>query len=138
MRVETVDLTYLSASAFSGVGAILTALSDIAIQVFGVPLPVLLAAAAGAFLARSYLPSVGTVRALGGSTVWTVVGCALAPIIPAIAGKFGLEVPTGALAGSALVVSAGAPLLWPVVVDNLPRLAKRWFDRLSGGSNGNS
>jgi hypothetical protein len=104
----------------SGTGAIITALGEVTTQILGVPLPVVLAAIAGACVARAYLDPVGFFKAFGRVLGWVVLGCALAPLAGVLAGKvLGAAVPTNAMAGlAALVATAEA---WPLAVAFLRR-----------------
>ena len=121
---------YFLAAIFGSGAAWASALGDAAMQFLGVPLPVVLGAAAGAFLARAYLPAVddagkavGYLRALAGSAAWTIAGSVGSPtaaaIVPALL-PGSVVVPAGAIAGlAALIASAPAwwPRVWPLIVD---------------------
>lgn len=117
-----------AAGICSAIAAVGTTVSDVAVQIIGVPLPVVLAAAAGAFIARSYAAEVSFGRALGIVLAWTLIGCALAPLAQAVftatAAKFGFDVrlPPNVMAGFA-GIAAAAPwwvaLLWPMVLKRL-------------------
>lgn len=103
---------------------------DLATHVLGVPLPVVLGAAAGAGLARSLVDATGFFRALTVSAAWTVAGCTGAPLVqslaPIAAAKLfdsQLVLPTNALAGIALLISSSPlwwPKVWPMVSQWLP------------------
>lgn len=143
LRMEGASALWKAAAAACGGGAWLTSLSDAAVKLLGVPLPVVLGAAAGAFLARAYLPSeradgtpIGYFRALTVSAAWTVGGSAAAPmvhaLVPALVGMVipgsTLALPAGALAGIAGLIAAlpaWGPKLWPLIAA-----------RLSGGKGG--
>jgi hypothetical protein len=115
------DLT--GADAASCAGAAVTAagtwwslLGDAAVQLLGVPLPVALAAATGAFLARTYQDAQPLWKAFAGSASWVVGACALAPlagpITEKLAQKFAgieLQLPAGALAGMAFAIALAGP-----------------------------
>ena len=117
LTAEVAQKTAAVAAGSSGTAAIFTGLQDVPLQLLGVQLPVLLAALAGAWLVRAYLPPIGLVKAIGRVTGWLVLGCVLAPVAGAIVAKLvGIELPTNALAGMAAIVAAGegwpAFLLW--------------------------
>lgn len=108
------------------------AAGDAAMQVLGVPLTVVMAAAAGAFLARSYQEPAPLWRAFAGSSAWVVVGCAGAPFmasfVPALTQKFlglAVQVPSGAVAFVAACICGLGPFALP--------LAKSWVHRKFGG-----
>jgi len=108
---------------------------EIAVQLLGVPLPVVLAAIAGAFLARTYQEPCSYISALGRSFGWVVFGCAGAQAAVAITSTASetFKVPVGALAFIALLISGLAPKLWPVLVEQAPIVLRRVL-RLVGGS----
>ena len=91
--------------------------ADVAVQLFGVPLPVVLAALTGALGARVFLPPVSFWRAVAMSVFWTFAGAFGAQLALWLASKFisGTS-PSGALAGVALLVAflgqRVAPILW--------------------------
>lgn len=116
-------------AASSGAAALFATVGEVTTQVLGVPLPVVLGAATGAFLARAYMPAleIGFVRALAVSIGWTLAGSIAAPLVssllPLLPGLGSLKLPVGALAGIAgLVASAPAwwPKVWPLVAARLP------------------
>lgn len=121
-------------AAAGAVGTALSFLSEVAVQLLGVPLPVVMASAAGAGLARALGEEMAFTRALLMSSVWTVLGCVGAPLvqalIPSLPGLSSAALPPNALAGVAAVV-ASAPWWWPKV---LPAIQARFGVR--GGGNG--
>lgn len=119
---------WFAAGTCAGVSAVAAAASEVAMHVLGVPLPVVLAAAAGALIARSYAEKTTYGRAIGLVLAWTVLGCALAPLAQALATSvakmFGLELalPTNVLAAFAGIAAAApcwVPLVWPMVLARL-------------------
>ena len=131
MRLENIpwprELEF-GAGLCSAAGAVATGLTDVALQILGVPLPVVLAAAAGAFIARSYAERASFGRAFVMVVAWTVAGCALAPLAQAVfaagAAKFGLELtlPTNAAAAFSGITAAASwwlPIVWPMVLARL-------------------
>ena len=132
MRLQNIpwprELEFGAAGLCSAMAAVATGLSDMALQILGVPLPVVLAAAAGAFIARSYAEKSSFGRALAMVAAWTVAGCALAPLAQAVfaagAARLGLELtlPTNVMAAFAGVMSAASwwlPIVWPMVLSRL-------------------
>lgn len=122
----------------SWIGVWLAIAADLALQLFGVPLQVVLAAAMGAFGARSFLPPIGFWPALGSSSLWTAAGAICAQLLLALANAFvSKEIPIAALAGVALVGAAGGqlfvPVIIPVIRDRLPGAVNAWFDRFGKG-----
>lgn len=144
MRIEAIDpaatkLVYAGLAGASGTGTWISAASDVVVQLLGVPLPVVLGAATGAFLARAYLPSsdpvtgehIGFFRALAVSIGWTLAGSIAAPVVHAavptvatlVPGMGPLTLPAGALAGIAGLVAAAPawwPRVWPWIAARLP------------------
>lgn len=132
-RMDGAGALWKSIGIACGGGAWISSISEAAIKLLGVPLPVVLGAAAGAFLARAYLPSaradgtpIGYFRALAVSAAWTVGGSAGAPmvhsLVPALLGAVmpgtTLALPAGALAGIAGLIAAApawAPKIWPLI-----------------------
>lgn len=75
MRLVEIPHAFSAAvSACSAAGTWLALVKDWVLQLFGVPLPVFLAAAAGAFAARTFMPATGLWRTLGGGLLWTLIG----------------------------------------------------------------
>lgn len=102
--------------------------------IFGVPIPVLLAAMTGACIARSYVPARNYFAAISATLGWTVVGCSLAPLAQAIVKKYlELDLPTNAMAGVALVAAAGLPLVMPIIVEKVPEIIRAKLDSWKGG-----
>jgi hypothetical protein len=112
-------------------GWLLAALSfvgEVAMQLLGVPLPVVMAAAAGAGAARSFMEAVGFVRALAMTVVWTIIGCTGAPLAQVVIKAAGsmagaqVDLPTNTLAGAAAVLASvpwWGPKVWPFIAARL-------------------
>lgn len=132
MQIKLVYPASLAFGVGSACASALTAASDVAMQLVGVPLPVVLAAIAGAMVARSYTPSTNYFSAISATLCWTVGGCALAPLLQAIAAKFGVNVPVNGLAALALIASGGMPLALPIVKQKAPEIIASWLDMLKG------
>ena len=123
------------AIASAGAAGWFSQAGEIAVQLLGVPLPVVLAAIAGAFLARTYQEPCSYLSALGRSVGWIVFGCAGAQAAVAVtsAATESFKIPVGALAFLALLISGLAPKLWPVLVEQAPIVLRRVL-RMIGGS----
>jgi uncharacterized membrane protein YeaQ/YmgE (transglycosylase-associated protein family) len=124
------------AAAASAAATWLAVAAEAALQLFGVPLPVVLAALTGACGARVFLPPTSFARAAGQSLFWTIAG--------AIGAQFGLwlvehfldgKPPGSALAFVALVMAAlgqrVAPILWVEGGAAFERWLRQW-----GGTKG--
>lgn len=135
---ETLDFLLHPRVRWLAIGAALTGwssvalagFSEISVQVAGVPMPVLLAAAAGAFFARAYGSEMSLDKAAAVVLGWTFAGCTGAPLLQAgtVFGlkkylDFELSVPGGFLAFAALAISSVAwwgPVAWPYLQRWLP------------------
>lgn len=114
------SLQSIGAACAAGASAIGTAIctaADIAMQIFGVPLQVVLAALTGALGARVFLPPQPFWRAVVISLFWTFAGAFGAQLVLWFVGWWtSSPPPAGALAGIALAVAAAgqrvAPILW--------------------------
>lgn len=127
MRLSGFDAYWAKVPTVCGalLGAIagaLSFLSEVAMQLLGVPLPVVIASSAAAGMARAFGAPMGFFRACGVTAGWTVLGCVCAPgaqaLLPAVAqlvpGLGAVVLPANALAFVAAVVSS-APWWWPKV-----------------------
>lgn len=104
-------------AAASGLGAWITLASEAAVQLFGVPLPVVLAALTGACGARVFLPPAPFWHAVLGCVFWTLAGGFLPQFVLWIAAQWlSGTPPTGVISGIALMTAAlgqrVAPILW--------------------------
>lgn len=116
------------AATTSGLAWVWASAKEVALELFGVPLQVLLAAVVGAFLARTFQSSIGYLRALGGSVAWAIAGTILAQLVLALVGAWvDKEISTGALSGVAFLISGGGQFLAPVIVKEAPEALKRWL-----------
>lgn len=133
MSIETPSVGAAAVAGTSGAATVLSMLSEVATQILGVPLPVVLSATTGAWVARSYAPSKNFAAAIAGTLGWTIAGCTLAPLAGALLEHWtGLKLPTNALAGLALVVSGGLPLLLPILVEKVPEIVRARLDKWKG------
>lgn len=111
----------IATAAASGGAAWWTAAKEIALELFGVPLPVVLAAATGAFGALSFVSATSYPRTLGMGTLWTFAGTYGAQLALWLVGWWAkAEVPAVALPGVAILLAACGPLI--ATRDNIDRL----------------
>lgn len=112
-------------AAAGAAGTVISFISEIAVQTLGVPLPVVLASAAGAGLARAQGDPVSFVKAAWLTALWTAIGCICAPfaqaLLPAILKVAGIDLvlPSNALAVVAAAVSSVSwwgPIVWPLIL----------------------
>ncbi len=122
-----------TAAASGGVAWWATA-KEIALELFGVPLPVVLAAATGAFGALSFVSATSYMRTLGTGALWTVIGTYGAQLALSLVSAYsGAQIPPAALAGAAILVAAGGPVL--VTRENVDKLRAaigRRLDNIGG------
>ena len=130
----TVQKSVAITAASTGAAAWWTTAKDIALELFGVPLPVVLAAATGAFGALSFVSATTYTRTLGIGALWTMLGTYGAQLALALIGAWaGVTIPTGALAGAAILVSAAGPVMVTQGnVDKLRAALGRFLDNLGG------
>lgn len=125
------------AMASSAATAWLSLARGVVLDLLGVPLAVVLAAATGAYGARSFTRSEGIARTLWGGALWTAAGVFGARLALWLAGRYVPgEAPEGALAGAALVLSALGQLLAPVVAQKLPVMVGRILDGIGRDGTG--
>ena len=118
--------------AMTGGAAWLSVVGDVALQLLGVPLPVVMAAVGGSLLARSYLPTLTFWAALGRSALWMVIGCVGAQGLSAVVAVTGSTPAVGLLGILALAISGLGPKAWPVLVAQTPIVVKTWTAKLGG------
>jgi hypothetical protein len=125
-------------AAVSAAGTGLCIAADIATQLFGVPLPVVMAALTGALGARVFLPPTSFWRAVVASVGWTFAGAFGSQFVMWLVGKW-LDgtAPSGALAGVALLTAGLGQRLAPILWENGGEALKRKLDGLfKGGDRG--
>lgn len=136
MQTQTADAAVqtvsASVSAASTIGALISTISDVALQVLGVPLQVLLAAIAGAFGARSYMPPVPFLRGVTCSCGWSAIACFLTPLTQQVVGFIGWNMSNAALAGIAVCLAASGQVCGQAVVDELPAIIHKRMSKLGG------
>lgn len=120
------------AAAVSAGGSVAAGFADVTVQLVGVPLPVLMAAVAGAFVVIAFAETSNAMRAAAVFLGLVIAGCAGAPLLEALslwgAKRYGLEVdvPGGLRAFAALAIAASpfwVPRAWPYVKGFLPARA---------------
>lgn len=140
MRIDIAADVAPAAAFVSSAGAVASSFGDLSLQLLGVPLPVLLAAAAGAWIARAYTPAGNFFAAAVATFGWTIAGCVLAPLAAWAIGYWsGKQMPNNVQAGLALVVSVALPLVLPVIREKLPAIVSAALERLqkmAGGGKG--
>lgn len=120
-----------STAAATGTAAALVAAKGMAMELLGVPLPVVLAAATAAFAARSFMPTTTYSKALCGGLVWTLIGVFLSSLIlSGVALWTGKEPAAASLAGVALLVAGLGQLVFPVIKEKCPQVLGRYLDKL--------
>lgn len=119
----------------SGTAAIVTALTEVTSAFLGVPLPVVLAAVAGASVARAYLPSLGFWKSSARVVGWVALGCFLTPLARLVVAKvLGNDIPTNALAGVAAILASAEG--WPLMIGYLRREFPGLLERFGGRKGG--
>lgn len=108
----SVQKVAVAAAGTSAAAAWWAAAKEIAAELFGVPLPVVLAAATGAFGSLSFVSATTYGKTLGIGVLWTVIGTFGSQLALSVVGAWlGVTVPAGALAGAAILVAAAGPVL---------------------------
>jgi len=119
--------------AMTGATGWLSAAGEVAVQLLGVPLPVVVGATAGALLARGTQEPASFLQAGLRSLLWIVIGCVCAQGAQAILGwALGAALPVGVLGFAALLFSGLGPKLWPVLTDQAPLVLRRWLKTIGG------
>lgn len=122
-------------AAASGAAAWLAQAKDLALELFGVPLPVVLACATASYGALSFVSGMSYLKTIGAGLVWTLVGTYGAQLSLSMIGSWtGVQVPTGALAGAGMLVAGAGPLV--VTLENVQKLrdaAGRLIDGIGKG-----
>lgn len=119
-------------TAASGAGGAWAWLSEAALSVLGVPLPVVLFAAFGAFGAGTFLPPKGLRSTVLSALGWMVLGICAAQLLAEYLGEADKPFPEKLLAPLALLVSGGLRLLLPVAIKKRAELLDRAANRYIG------
>ncbi len=134
--VDSAQHAIAATATVTGVAAWWATATEVASALFGVPLQVVLAAATGAFAARSFQSGATYLKALGSGIAWTIIGIFCCQIAVWVLTKYlGEAPPAGASAGAALIVSAGGQLfITEEVVEKMRRAVGRFIDGIGRGS----
>jgi hypothetical protein len=117
-----------SAAAFAGTGAgaVIGLANEISSALLGVPVPVLLAAAAGAFFAITFREAVTVGRGL---VAWS--SCTLAGAFASTLALYALNWPPNLAGAVAFFTAAGLPVLGPPILVEIQRRIPDIFERLA-------
>jgi hypothetical protein len=121
-----------AASSASAAGSWASFASEATLQMFGVPIGVVLAAMTGAFGARVFMPNESLPRVVVSTMLWTCSGAFLPQLALWMMGIWlTKDPPHGAMAGAALIIAFGGqrvvPILWGEGGDALKRrLSNLW------------
>lgn len=131
-----VQKAVVATAAASGGMAWWTAAKEIALELFGVPLPVVLACATAAFGALSFHSNMTYRKTVWAGVVWTMLGAwGARTALSLIGGWAGVEIPVAALAGGGIALSgAGALLVTSELVVKVRTAVGRWVDGIGKGS----
>jgi hypothetical protein len=124
-----------------GLLALLASAQQVALELFGFPLPVLLAGIVGALIAASYLPKISVWRLIVGVLAWAFLAAACSEFLRwAIGAWSGKDLPPSVAVGIAgvtgLVLQFAAPSLPEILrwaAARVQALIERLTDRISGG-----
>lgn len=132
--MKDIDPTLAAGTAASASGTLLTTLADAALQLFGVPLPVVLASLTGALGARVFLPQGPFWRAVAAATFWTITGSMGAQSVLWLAGwALSTSPPAGAAAFAALLLAALGQRVAPILWESGGERLKRFLEGKGGG-----
>ena len=116
----------------AGAAALWALANDAAAAMFGLPIGVLLAAAAGAFFGRTFTPAAGFWLSLRAGVGWPLAG---AYTLPLAMHHSGLPAKLAASAAFvlALTLQLLAPVLVPVIIAAAPAWLRRVLNSFAGG-----
>lgn len=125
-------------AAASGTAAWITAAKEIAAELFGVPLPAVLAAAMAAFGVRSLMHSTSYPQAVSVGLLWTGVGVFGAQLVLwLLATYFKVEAAPVVLPGLSMLISGVGQYIAPILAaEGIPAL-KRKLQNIGRSGNGN-
>lgn len=127
--MKGIELPSLAVACASAAGTWLTLAGDVALQLFGVPLTVLLAALTGACGVRVFLPPSPFWRAVAACAFWTLTGAILAQAGLWLATLWlAAAPPSGVLAGAALLIASLGQRAGPIVWERGGAALARFFD----------
>lgn len=119
-------------AATSGLGAWWATASQVALELFGVPIQVVVAALTASFAAQTFRPLAGVLPTLGSGVLWAMIGSFGTHFAGVALGNWlGITVPAGAHAGVAMIISGAAPFLAPVLIKEGPAALTRWLRNIA-------
>lgn len=126
--------TFTCSAALAAGASWMSAVSEVAVEFLGVPLPVVMGALGGALLERSRADAGTSMREhLVSMAGWLIVGCASAPAALAAAEQWGYKLPVASLGFLALLITSFGPRLYPIALEGAQQFLKRWFAKKDGG-----
>lgn len=118
----------------SGAGTLLATAKTWALELLGVPLPVVLAAATGAFGARFFLAEGPFWRGLASSAFWTLAGSFGVQLVLWVASQWiTAQPPAGVLAGGSLIIAGLGQIAGPQLPELVRAAVENLRRRLEGG-----
>lgn len=137
MNEQAAEQMIAQGAAVAGLGSLAGSFWAIANEatraIFGIPVGVFLAAAAGAFFARTFTPASSFAATLRGWVGWTLAGAYTIPLAMHLSGW-----PSSIAASAAFVLSCAlqllAPVVVPMIVRNSPDWIRTWLSKLTGVS----
>lgn len=133
-EVAAQKLASATVATSSAIGAWIAEAKAMAVELLGIPLPVLLMSFVGGFGARLWVPQVTFWSGLGGSFLWSLAGAGLAHLaawLVAVVISAG-HAPENVLGGLAMVLAAAGV----VVGHRLPSIANAALDSIKRRLNG--
>lgn len=116
------------------VNLVLAAMDPVAQAIFGVPSQALLAAGAGVFFGRTFLPATGFRQTLTAWVGWTVASCYSVPLLMHFWG-FPKGIVSSVAFALGLALQLFAPILVPELIKRSPAWVRAWIDRRAGVTN---
>lgn len=121
-------------AALGAMGTTIAMLAEATMQLFGVPLQVVLASLTGALGARVFLPPGPFWRAAAAAVFWTITGALGAQSMLWLAGwALSTTPPAGSLAFGALLLAALGQRVAPILWESGGARLKRFIDGKGGG-----
>ena len=136
IRITAIDPavqgTTAAVAAGSAIGSWWAVAAQVAVELFGVPIQVVIAAITASFTAQTFRPLSGVLPTLGSGTLWAMVGSFGANFaVVALNAWFSISIPAGALAGVAMIIAGAAPFLAPVLIREGPAAVARWLKNIA-------
>ena len=117
-----------SVAAASALGGWWAVAAQLAAEIFGVPIQVVIAAITASFTAQTFRPLSGVWSTLASGTAWAMIGSFGANFaVVALNAWLGISIPSGGLAGVAMIIAGAAPFIAPVLVKEGPAAVARWL-----------